>query len=89
MGGMVDIADRIREARTKRNLSARALARAAGLSENYISLIESRAKGTDLGLGSRTLERVAKVLDVSIDWLVTGETTDRGAPESLPPATPT
>lgn len=86
MAVMQDMAWRLREARTRKGLSARALAEKAGLTATYVSMIESRRKGAKEGLSSETLRHLADVLDVSIDWLVTGETSDRGAPESIPPA---
>lgn len=85
MGIMRDIADRVREARKKKGLSARAVADAAGLTPSHVTMIETRRKGVREGLSSETLRKLANVLDVSIDWLVTGEVAEHGAPKSLPP----
>lgn len=82
---MRDIADRVREARKKRGLSARGLAFAAGLSPTHVTLIEARRKGMKDGLSAETLRRLADALFVSIDWLVTGVESEHGAPKSLPP----
>jgi transcriptional regulator with XRE-family HTH domain len=85
MAVMQDMATRLREARKRKGLSARALADAAGLTPTHVSMIESRRKGVRDGLSSETLRRLCHVLDVSIDWLVTGKAAEHGAPKSLPP----
>lgn len=79
---MSDLATRLREARTKKAMSARSLAKAAGLASAHVALIESRRRTT---VAADTLEKLARVLDVSIDWLVTGTVSEHGAPVSNPP----
>lgn len=56
--------------RAKAGISARELARVAGLSETHVSQIE-----TTLGAGvnAKTLAPLARALGTSIDWLVSGE----------------
>lgn len=79
---MSDLATRLREARLKKGMTARALSKSAGLASAHVALIESRRRTTVAG---DTLDKLARVLDVSIDWLVTGSVSEHGAPASLPP----
>jgi len=60
---------RLREARTVAAVSARELDRLADTTEGHTSLIES---GVVQNANAETLAKLAAVLGVSLDWLVTG-----------------
>lgn len=62
--------DRLREAREKHGLSARALAKEAGVSAGYVGLIESGAKKN---ITAETAIKLATALGVSVQWLLTGD----------------
>jgi len=49
-------------------LSARALSALAGLNHARVNQIETRVEN----VGSRTLASLARVLGISLDWLITG-----------------
>lgn len=51
-------------------MSARELDRLSEITEGHTSLIES---GVVRDVGTQTLSKIAKVLGVSLDWLVTGQ----------------
>jgi transcriptional regulator with XRE-family HTH domain len=62
-------ADRIRALREGRNLTIRTCAKAVGLSVGSISKIENGHSNMSLGVAIK----LAEVLGVSIDYLVSGE----------------
>lgn len=59
---------RLKRAREMAGLSARALSSLAGLTPSHVSLIEAGQPG----IGSKTAMKLAGVLGVSLDWLLTG-----------------
>ncbi len=61
--------ERLRSARMAKGLSARRLSLLAGLTPSHVATIEAR---TGSSPEARTLAAIAKVLGVSVDWLVTG-----------------
>lgn len=72
------LSDRLRIARERAGLSARALGRAAGLGTRTISLLESGARPDPR---RSTIEAISKTLGVSLEWLLlgTGEPPKGGA----------
>lgn len=65
---MDTLGSRIKEARLAANLSQEALARSVGVSQGLIGQIES-----GLNKGSKHITSLARTLNVSPDWLETGE----------------
>lgn len=63
----MDIGERVREARTKQKWSQEELARRAGVTQGLISQIEN-----GINDGSKYLTTIARVLEVSPDWLESG-----------------
>lgn len=61
---------RLRAARLRAGLSARGLDDLAGLTAGYTRLIEAGKRGN---IGSRTADAIARVLGVSLDWLIRGD----------------
>lgn len=61
------IGTRMKETRAKKGLSQTALARLAGVSQGLIGQIES-----GINQGSKHITKIAQALDVSPDWLVSG-----------------
>jgi len=61
---------RLRLARQRAGLSARAVGRAAGLGERTVSLLESGARSDPR---RSTLEAIARALNVSLEWLLLGK----------------
>lgn len=76
---MKSLAERVRFAREKKGLKPSELAEQAGLSHSGINLIEA---GTRKHLRVETLAAIACVLEVSMEWLVTGNA-DQTGPQSL------
>lgn len=64
------LAERLRYAREKRRLSARALSRRAHISAAMVGLIE---RGTTDDPKGSTIKALAAALGVTTDWLLTGE----------------
>ena len=64
------VAERIRQTRLLAGISARELARLAGLQPSHASLIES---GTVANVRVDTLAALARALGCSLDWLVNGD----------------
>lgn len=63
------MSDRIKRARLRAGFSARKLSRLAGLADGHVAMIErGHVDGSVVTIG-----RLARVLGVSIDWLVFGE----------------
>lgn len=61
-------------------ISARELARRAGLAEAYVSIAISRLrKNPDANIGATTLRKLARGGNVSVQWLLTGA----GTPDSI------
>jgi transcriptional regulator with XRE-family HTH domain len=60
---------RLKRAREMAGLSARALSSLAGLTPSHVSLIEAGQPGIE----SKTAMKLAGVLGVSLDWLLTGK----------------
>ena len=79
---MQTFGDRLKEARQKRGLSTKQLAETCGITAGGLAHHEAGRRDYP---NAETLGKLAAALDVSIDWLVTGETSDRGAPASMPP----
>ncbi|MCP3029515.1 DNA-binding anti-repressor SinI [Halobacillus sp. A5] len=65
------IGDRIHKIRRHRGLSMAELGERAGFAKSYVSSIE-RQKQTNPSI--HFIEQVAKVLDVSVNYLISGET---------------
>ena len=65
------IGKRIKECRCQKNLKQDALAWNAEISTSYLSCIENGAKKASLG----SIIRIAKALNVSVEYLLFGETT--------------
>jgi transcriptional regulator with XRE-family HTH domain len=63
------VGGRIKQARCLAKIAARELDRLAGITEGHTSLIES---GHVADATSQTLVKIARVLGVSLDWLVSG-----------------
>lgn len=72
----------MKEAREKRGLTMKQLAEACEITHGGVAHLEAGRRDYP---SAETLGKLAHALGVSIDWLVTGETTERGAPASLPP----
>jgi transcriptional regulator with XRE-family HTH domain len=68
--GQATVAGRLRVARKKAELSARELARLTGISEALIGYIERSPCGDRSR--ARTLIQIARVLGLSLDWLLLG-----------------
>lgn len=71
---MSGLAVRLREARERVGLSARALDEKAAITPGHTTLIESGRRESP---AVETIRKLAAALGVSIDWLVTGE--ERGS----------
>jgi transcriptional regulator with XRE-family HTH domain len=71
----MDIAERLSEARGKSGLSARDLSLKAGLTQSVVGQIERRDVANP---SATTLGSIARVLGVSVDWLLFGD--EVGAP---------
>ncbi len=88
----MSIAERVRQARTKRGLSAKTLSESAKLSNSYVSQLE---RSLDDGAPPRAgiienpsldvLERLAEALAVPVEWLAFGSGDDPF--QELPPDT--
>lgn len=65
---------RVRQAREKKGIGSRELDRLAGLKEGHVAVIEGR----DGALESATALKIAKALDVSLEWLISGESDHNG-----------
>ena len=63
------LGDRVKEARSKKNMTQRELAELLGISDGHIAHIERGARDPSI----RMLGRIAKVLNVTTDWLCFGE----------------
>ena len=63
---MMEMGERIRKRRNELNISQRVLASAAGLSQSFLSEVES-GKHT---LSALALRNIAIVLRISADWLL-------------------
>lgn len=74
-----DFAERLRFARTMRNLSQAALAKACGLSQSAIGNYENRTRKNAKGIF-----RIAEVLGVNPGWLVMGTGPMLALPASSP-----
>lgn len=61
---------RLQAARIRAGLSARRLDDLAGLTPGYTSLIEA---GKRANIGARTADAIARVVGVSLDWLIRGD----------------
>ena len=70
---LIDMGRRIRTLRKKRKLTQEKLAEMADLSKQTIS----RAEKGQRELGAHNVGRVAKALEVSADYLLTGEIIDK------------
>ncbi|HEU4406398.1 MAG TPA: helix-turn-helix transcriptional regulator [Polyangiaceae bacterium] len=74
---MLTLAERIDWILGARNLSARELAKNAGLSHTYIGLLLKGERGDQNGLTSSSARKIADAAGVDLNWLITGE----GEPE--------
>lgn len=61
--------DRLRQARDLAGISARKLSRLADLAPVHVSLIESNERPR---IEAETAEKLARVLGISLDWLISG-----------------
>lgn len=68
--GRASLPERLQATRLRAGLSARRLDELAGLTPGYTSLIES---GKRANIGARTADLIARVIGVSLDWLIRGE----------------
>lgn len=72
--------DRLKQARQLRGYTQQALARASGLSQSAVASYENGDRES-----SRSLRKLAEVLDVSADWLETGKgSMERPSPYEAP-----
>lgn len=70
---MSDVAERIRRMIETRGTTARALARAAGLSHSTVSAVLDKLDANpDARVEARTLDKIAAALEVDAAWLRTG-----------------
>jgi transcriptional regulator with XRE-family HTH domain len=69
MGSESAIGQRLRFARTAAGLSTRELAKLSGLTTGHPSLIEA---GKRPAVSAKALADMARVLGISLDWLVNG-----------------
>jgi transcriptional regulator with XRE-family HTH domain len=67
-----DVSERVRWILSSRNLSDRALAKAAGVSHNYIGLLRRGQRG-ERGLSPETARKIAVAAGVDPHWMLTGE----------------
>ena len=67
---MADLAERIKSRMTELKINGSQLARLVGVSRGAVTLWLS---GTTKSLKSEVAQKVAKVLNVSVEWLVTGK----------------
>lgn len=77
-GGMSTLGHRIRLARNARKMTQQAIAREFGITRNSVSLWES----DDASPEQRKIARLAEILAVDTDWLLTGE----GGEDEIVPA---
>ncbi len=66
---MSSLSTRLRDARSLTSLGTRELDRLAGLTEGHTSAIET---GTRPNVEARTAAALARVLGVTLDWLIEG-----------------
>lgn len=76
---MSGLAERLREARLRAGLTARALDEKAEITSGHTALIESGRRESP---AVETVRKLAAALGVSLDWLVTGAERESGP--SLP-----
>lgn len=67
--GSGGIGERLQAARAAASMSPRDLEKLAGLSRGYVLLIEG---GTKSNIEARTARSLARVLGLSLDWLLDG-----------------
>jgi transcriptional regulator with XRE-family HTH domain len=79
---------RLHYARTSRGLKARELARLAGLSESHPTLLESGRQGRG-HVSADVASKLAKALEVSLEWLVNGGEAPALKPFASPATGPT
>ncbi len=63
---LVLVGERVREARSRKNISRKALSEISGVSQRYLAQLETGAGNISIVL----LRRVAEALDYKIEWLV-------------------
>lgn len=68
--GLETLAGRLRFARSRAGVSARALGRKAGLGARTVAMLE---QGVRPDPRRSTIEALAKALDVKLDWLLLGK----------------
>lgn len=78
-GTPTTLAARLRSARRKTNLSARALSLRAGISHALVGMIE---RGSVTNPRGETLRKLAATLGVSLAWLMTGDEESRPSNEA-------
>jgi transcriptional regulator with XRE-family HTH domain len=66
------LGERLKHAREIRGLGSRETDRAAGLTEGHVAVIES-AKRAGKPIDSTTATSLAHALELSLEWLLTGE----------------
>ena len=79
---MATTGERIREIREKRGLRQDQLASQAKISKSFLSEIENNNRN----VSSQALLRIANILGASVDYLLTGESKEKGkGPITIPP----
>ncbi|MBZ0164479.1 MAG: helix-turn-helix transcriptional regulator [Notoacmeibacter sp.] len=63
------VGERVRDARARKGISRRALSELSGVSQRYLAQLE----GGDGNVSIALLRRIAKSLDIDIEWLVSAE----------------
>lgn len=83
---METVGDRIEIARRRLGISAREVARRAGLGETQVATIVRRYRGNpNAEVALPTIVQLARALDVTLDWLVLGaDAQGRADPGELP-----
>jgi len=77
---MADWKDRLEEEIQRQSLDMKSVSRRAGLGDTYIRDVLRRGYGA----GIDPIARIAQVLGVSVDWLITGTGEARGGDAPIP-----
>lgn len=80
---MTTVGQRVRQRRRELGMSQDALAQRAGISKSFLSDLETGKRS----LGAETLLDLARAMDLSLDYLMTGRESGRDKPEvQIPPS---
>lgn len=79
---MTTVGQRVRQHRRELGMSQDALAQRAGISKSFLSDLETGKRS----LGAETLLDLARAMDLSLDYLMTGEESSNQGPEVQIPA---